>query len=172
METAQLTCFQCRCCAWLLLRLLRYYKLCAKSFANFPQFTCSHYLQIFPTATTSEKWKRRDFIVFLSFTLYFGAPYAKRVWKAQPQHTTWALRVISVRWSCYSSCRHVKCLLLLYCHHFHSTYLLLSIWSCIEKNGSILMFSLELQLFHFNRHWFSVVSSLDSPRDYTEQPWH
>lgn len=65
-----------------------------------------------------------------------------------PAYPTWALQAIYIRMSCYSSCRHIKCLLLLILLllSFY-IYLLLSICSCIVKNGNPLMLSLELQFF-------------------------
>lgn len=83
--------------------------------------------------------KKRFYCISIFYTVLMGIICKTHVRGIATAYPTWALQVIYIRFSCYSSYRHVKCLLLLYCHRFHSTYtccwasgLLLKEWENID----------------------------------------
>jgi hypothetical protein len=111
---------------------------------------------IFPYTNPPERWKRRNFIVFPSFILCLWAPYARHMKGTASAHPTRALQAIYIRFSCYGSCRHVKCLLLFIAAalilHIPAVEQLVSCWKGWERVDVLL----ELHVFYFNRPCLSL----------------
>lgn len=76
--------------------------------------------------------EKRFYCISIFYTVLMGTICKTHARGIATAHPTWALRAIYIRFSCWSSCRHVKCLLLLYCHCFHSTY------TCCWASGLVL----------------------------------